>query len=219
MPRWTFGKMQNPIRGFLHGGAALAAVIATPFIFMHASTWTARVAVLVFGAAMVALYLTSSLYHSIPWSGLWKKRMQRADHSMIYVLIAGTYTPIIAITLEPPWRWIALVVVWSIVVVGIGQHMFFPREEQGFSVALSTTLGWLGVLLAWPFLQKVGVLGGVLAAVGGALYTVGMVFLVTNRPRLWPRVFSYHEVFHVMVVLATAVHFFLVWRYILPLAG
>ena len=167
---------------------------------------------------MVALYLTSSLYHSIPWSATWKKRMQRADHSMIYVLIAGTYTPVIVITLDPPLRWIALIVAWTIVAVGIGQHLFLPREEQAFSIALSTTLGWLGVFLAWPFLQKVGVLGVLLTVVGGALYTVGMVFLVTNRPRLWPRVFSYHEVFHVMVVAATAVHFFVVWRYILPLA-
>lgn len=218
LPRWTLGKMQNPVRGFLHGGAAIAAVIATPFIFLRASTWTARIAVLVFGAAMVALYLTSSLYHSIPWSQHWKKRMQRADHSMIYVLIAGTYTPIVAITLDAPLRWITLVVVWGIVAIGVGQHLFFPREEQAFSIALSTTLGWLGVFLAWPFLQKVGAFGGLLATVGGVLYTVGMVFLVTNRPRLWPRVFSYHEVFHVLVVAATAVHFFLVWRYILPLA-
>ncbi len=218
LPRWTIGRMQNPVRGFLHGGAAIAAVAGSVFLVAQAHSWSARFSVLVFGVAMVALYTTSSLYHSVPWRAVAKRRMQRLDHSMIYLLIAGTYTPFTVIVLDPPLRWLLLALVWGIAVLGIVQKAFLTRIPGGFSVALSTILGWLAVFFAWPLVQRLALAGTVLVVVGGVLYTVGMVFLVTNRPRLWPRVFSYHEAFHVLVVAATAVHFVAVWRYVVPLS-
>ncbi len=219
LPRWTLGKMQNPVRGFLHGGAAVASVVASALLLLHAETWRARIGVIVFGIALVALYTTSSLYHSIPWRERAKKRMQRLDHSMIYVLIAGTYTPFALIVFDPPLRWIVLGLVWGITAAGIIQKAFFPRLPGGLSVGMSTALGWMGVLFAWPMVQKLAWPELMLVAVGGILYTVGMVFLVTNRPRLWPRVFSYHEAFHVLVVAASALHFVAIWRYVVPLAA
>jgi hemolysin III len=215
--RWSLGRMQNPVRGFLHGSAAVLAVVGLVFMLVSAGSWPMRAAAGLFGAAMVALFVTSSLYHSIPWSELWKKRMQRLDHSMIYVFIAATYTPPVIVVLDSPWRWAMLAVVWGIAALGVGQHIFFPRESTGFSVALATTLGWIGVFLVWPFVDRLGFAAFAFMIIGGVLYTVGMVFLVTNRPRLWPRVFSYHEAFHVLVVLATASHFIFVNRYVIPL--
>jgi hemolysin III len=217
--RWALGKMQNPIRGFLHGGAAVASVVASTFLVLRAPTWQARLGVLVFGAALVALYTTSSLYHSVPWRERTRQRMQRLDHAMIYVLISGTYTPFALIVLDPPLRWIVLGLVWGITVGGIVQKAFFPKLPVAFSIAVSTGLGWLGVLFAWPMMQRLAWPGLALVALGGLLYTVGMVFLVTNRPRLWPRVFSYHEVFHVLVITASVLHFVAIWRYVVPLAA
>jgi hemolysin III len=216
--RWTLGKMQNPVRGFLHGGAAVLAVAATVFLIIRAPSATSRIAVAVFGLAMVGLYTASSLYHSVPWSTIWKKRMQRLDHSMIFVLIAGTYTPMAVIALDGVWRLTTLAVAWGIVVVGIGHHLWFPRDNQAVSIALSVTLGWLGIFIIVPVAQRAG-LGPVLFAVaGGIVYTVGMVFMVTGRPRLWPKVFSSHELFHVFVIAGSALHFTMHWRYIVPLA-
>ncbi|MEA3501878.1 MAG: hemolysin III family protein [Actinomycetota bacterium] len=219
IPRWTLGKMQNPVRGFLHGAAAVAGLIGTVFLLFHAPNWPSRIAVLVFGLAVMALYTTSSLYHAIPWRVRWKKRMQRMDHSMIYVLIAGTYTPIAAIVLDTPWQWIVLAMVWSITIAGVVQKGLFPKVPGWISVMMSTILGWIGIFFFWPMIQQLGWLpiGFVLA--GGVLYTIGMVFLVTNRPRLWPRVFSYHEVFHILTVSATSLHFLVIWRYVIPLAA
>lgn len=211
--------MQNPIRGLLHGSAAFAGVVGTLFLTVHAHTWPSRVAVFVFGIAIVALYTTSSLYHSIPWSAVWNKRMQRLDHSMIYVLIAGTYTPVIVVVLDPPFRWIALGVAWGIAAFGIGQKAFLPDASKSLSIALSTTMGWLGIFIMWPVIERLGWPSVMLAGAGGVLYTVGMVFVVTNRPRLWPRVFSYHELFHVFVVSATSLHFLMIWRYVVPVAA
>ncbi len=167
---------------------------------------------------MVALFATSSLYHSIPWSELWKRRMQRADHSMIAIFIAGNYTPIAVIALDGWWSVVTLIGAWLLAVVVAGQQILFPTENNTFGIALMTTLGWLAIFVMWPFAQRVGIGPVLWFAVGGVLYTVGMVMLVTQRPRLWPRVFSYHEVFHVLVVVATALHFTAMWRYVVPLA-
>lgn len=211
--------MQHPIRGLLHGGAAVVSAFASTLLFFTTDTVRARVAVLVFGLSLVALFTTSSLYHSVPWREAAKRRMQRLDHSMIYVLIAGSYTPFALIVLDAPLRLVVLGLVWGITAAGIVQKAFFPQLPTGVSIAMSTTLGWMGVLFASPMLQRVPLPGLLLVAAGGILYTVGMVLLVTHRPRLWPRVFSYHEVFHVLVVTAGALHFVAVWRYVLPLAA
>jgi hemolysin III len=216
LPRWTLGRMQNPIRGFLHGGAAVAAVCGTVFLGWAAPNWGIRIGAIVFGLAMVALYTTSSLYHAIPWRDVWKKRMQRLDHSMILVLIAGTYTPVAIATLDGWVQWTVLGIAWGFVALGAMQHAFFPTEKQTFSMILAISMGWLGVAIWWKFTQVLGWAGAGLAVAGGLVYSVGMLLLITNRPRLWPRVFSYHEVFHIMVVTASAIHFVMIWRYVLP---
>jgi hemolysin III len=219
LPRWSLGKMQNPIRGFLHGSAAVAGVLGTIALLTYADTLSSRVAALIFGLAIVGLYTTSSLYHAVPWQERWKKRMQRADRSMIYVLIAGTYTPFAVIVLDSPLRWIMLALIWGIAIAGATQQALFPKVSGNVPVALATTLGWLSLLFIWPIAQRLGWVPVMWLAVGGLVYTIGMVFLVTNRPRMWPRVFSYHELFHVMTLLATAAHFLAIWRYVLPYAG
>lgn len=214
--RWTLGRMQNPVRGFLHGGAAVAAVVATVFLAWVAPNGGLRVGAAIFGLAMVALYTTSSLYHAIPWRDAAKKRMQRLDHSMILVLIAGTYTPVAIAMLDGWLRWVVLGVAWGVVALGALQHTFFPQEKQTFSMILAISMGWLGIAVGWKFMEGLGWMGSGLALAGGLVYSIGMLLLITNRPCLWPRVFSYHEVFHIMVVTASVIHFVMVWQYVLP---
>ncbi len=217
--RITLGKMQNPVRGVLHGTAAVAAVVGTVILMVRAGTWPARVAVLVFGLGMLALYTTSSLYHSIPWQEVWKRRMRRADHSMIFVLIATSYTPIAVIVLDGGWRWSALAVVWAVAATGIIHKIASKNADRNaLSIALMVTLGWISAPIMIPLAQRAGVLAVVLMGLGGVLYTVGMVFLVTGWPKLWPRVFSSHELFHVFVVAASALHYAVAFRYVVPLA-
>jgi hemolysin III len=216
--RARIGRMQNPVRGLLHGFAAVAAVAGTVFLAAHAAGWPNRIAVIVFGLGMVALYTTSSLYHAVPWRAEWKRRMQRLDHSMIFVLIAATYTPVSVIALDGVVSVVSLAGAWAIAAVGIAQQAFAPRERNTFGIALMTTLGWMAVFVMWPLAQTVGIAPVLWFAAGGVLYTVGMVLVVTQRPRLWPRVFSYHEVFHVLVVLASVLHFAATYRYLAPLA-
>jgi len=210
--------MQNPVRGFLHGTAAIVALVGSIALIARVPTVGGKLAAAVFGLGMVGLYTTSSLYHSVAWRAPWKGRMQRLDHAMVFVLIAGTYTPVAWIALDGLLRTVTLVVVWAITVVGVGQQGLFPREKNTFGIALMTTMGWLAIFIMIPYAQRAGWVAVLLMALGGVLYTIGMVFLVTNRPKMWPRVFSYHELFHVMVVAATSLHFVATWRYVVPLA-
>ena len=215
LTRWTLGKMQNPVRGFLHGGAAVTSVVGTIFLIMRAPHWPARIAAVVFGLGLLGLFTTSSLYHSIPWREAGKLRMQRLDHSMIFVLIAASYTPIAVMILEGTWRWIALAVAWGIALVGILNRVFAPMDRHVFSFSLMLILGWLSVPIMFPLASRAGTTAVVLMAIGGGLYTVGMIFKVTRWPKLWPLVFSAHELFHLFVVAASAVHWTATYRYVL----
>lgn len=217
--RVSLGRMQNPVRGFLHGGAALvAAAIGIPLLLTKASSGTALAGGLVFGLALVALYVTSALYHAIPWGEVWKRRMRRLDHSMIFILIIGTFTPVALVGLEGTTRLVALVVGWTIAVIGIVHQIVTRTPGEAFSIVLKATLGWLSVLVMIPLAHSLGIMPIVLLGIGGAVYTGGMVLLVTERPRLWPRVFSYHEVFHILTIVASVFHFVVAYRYLMPAA-
>ncbi len=207
--------MQNPVRGFLHGCAAVVSV------FGAGSLWRAgagdpgmRAALAVFAASLVGLYTVSSLYHSFPWQDEWKRRMQRVDHSMIYVLVAGTYTPIALCVLDGWLLAAALAATWGITIVGVAQKIFWPHVGHWVSISMQVLQGWL----ALPFL---GIVARTLPApalwlvvLGGVSYMVGMIFFVTRRPQLWPHVFSYHEVFHVCVVVGSALHYAAIVGYV-----
>lgn len=213
--RVTLGRMTHPVRGILHGSAALISLIGAVLLLelTPGSVWR-RLSLFAFGLSLVALFTTSSLYHSIPWQGEWKKRMQKLDHTMITVLVAGTFTPIAAIVLDGWMRWGTLGVQWGIVLVGAIYKAKTKFARHWISVALATTQGWLAIFIIWPLSQRLPWTALLLIGLGGVLYTVGMVFLVTQRPRLWPRVFSYHEAFHVLVVAAAALHFAFIAGYV-----
>jgi hemolysin III len=216
--RVTLRKMHHPVRGFLHGTAAVCALAGMVVLAVRTSSDLPRIfTMLVYGGSMVALFTTSSLYHSVPWNERWKKRMQRFDHSMIYLLVAGTYTPIAFNVLSGPWKWITLGVVWGIAVFGILQKMLFPRVRNWLSFTLYMVMGWFAVIPLRELLDRLPFEAMVLLIVGGACYSFGMILLITKRPRLFPRIFSYHEVFHVLVISGALLHFLMILMYVVPI--
>ncbi len=207
--------MQNPVRGLLHGVSALLSVVGAAALWSRTDgDLFQQAALLVFGLSLIGLYSVSSAYHSVRWNSLWKGRMQRIDHAMIYVLIAGSYTPIAAIVLDGWLRWIALGTVWGITAVGAAQKLYWPQLGHGYSVALQVAQGWLAVLLLVPLYERLGWPAVGLLVLGGFFYTLGMVAFATQRPRLWPHVFSYHEIFHVLVVGGSASHYAMTFLYV-----
>jgi hemolysin III len=213
--RLCLGRMQNPVRGFLHGSAAVLSLVGA-FVLWHQphADVGMRIGLVVFGASLVGLYTVSSLYHSYPWQAVWKRRMQRLDHSMIYVLVAGTYTPFALFALDGWWCAAALTATWGIALVGIVQKLFWPGVGDWFSVTMQTVQGWLALPFVGVFARELPPAAVVLVVTGGLAYTLGMVLFVTRRPRLWPHVFSYHEVFHVLVVTGSAVHYAAILMYV-----
>jgi hemolysin III len=211
--------MTHPVRGFINGIAAVVALTGAILITVLArGGFGVRLALLVFGLSLVALFTVSALYHSVPWRARAKLLMRRIDHTMIHVLIAGSFTPVALIVLDGWLRWATLAAQWGVVAAGVIQKFGFKRINGTLSVVLQTTQGWLALLILYPMAVRLPWTAVGLYILGGVLYTVGMVLLVTNRPRLWPRIFSYHEVFHILVVAAASLHFTAAARYLTAFA-
>ncbi|HIE22148.1 MAG TPA: hemolysin III family protein [Acidimicrobiia bacterium] len=220
MERLTLGKMQNPIRGFLHGGAALASLVGLILLVYRAQgNATARLGALVFGTALIVMYTISTLYHSFPWGETWKRRLQRLDHSAIYLVVAGTFTPVAIASLRGATLAVGLILVWAIAVTGIMLKVFLPDVATWLSITLQMVMGWLAIIWIPQILTTLGVAGLTLIALGGASYIAGVVVFTTKRPRLAPRSFSYHELFHVMVILGSLLHYLAVFVYAIPAVG
>lgn len=217
MQRLTLGRMQNPVRGFLHGSAALASIVGLGF--MLARAWSRPSAVLgavIFGGALLVMYTVSSLYHSIPWSESWKSRLQRVDHAMIYLLVAGTFTPIAIASLDGTGLALSLTLIWTLALTGIGLKAFLPDLKTWLSITIQLIMGWLAVVWMPQILSQLGLAAVLLIALGGVSYTVGVVVFATQRPKLFPRVFSHHEVFHLLVVTGSSLHFAAILIYAIP---
>lgn len=219
MDRMTLGRMQNPIRGFLHGGAALAALIGTIYLVSQTRGNTAAmIGSFVFGIALLVMYTVSTLYHSVPWRAEWKRRLQRIDHSMIYLVVAGTFTPIAVAGLRGAATWWCLGLVWGIALVGITLKLGLPSTSTGLSVTLQLVMGWTVIFWIPQIWGSLGAGAIVFIAVGGLFYTTGSVVFLTKWPKLFPRTFSYHELFHVLVVVASVFHFLAIALYAVPAA-
>lgn len=201
------------MRGWLHlwafvvsigTGAALIAVVA-PTEGAREATVTA-----VYAATVSLLFGTSALYHRVTWRPHWRLRMKRLDHSMIFVFIAGTYTPFSVLVLGPSTGTVVLTVVWAGAVFGVTLKMFKPRSHRWIGLPLYLGLGWVAVFV-FPALLTAGVAPFVLLLVGGAFYSMGAIVYGIRRPNPVPAVFGYHEVFHLCTVVAALCHYVAVW--------
>jgi hemolysin III len=193
------------LRGWLHQVAFWASLAGLAALVHVADSTLALVAAWIYGCATAGLYLVSFSYHVLARGPRARRIMQRADHSMIFVLIAGSFTPVALLALQGPWRWGLLAAVWAIAAGGVVLKCLalerFPRLGGGLYIAL----GWAGVVAAPALVHRP--LVGLLFLLGGVLYTVGAALFASGRPRLSPRWFGYHEVWHTFVVAAGALMF------------
>jgi hemolysin III len=171
---------------------------------------------LAFGGSLVAMYTVSALYHSIPWEAPWKKRMQRLDHTMIFLVVAGTFTPIAVASLTGIAVNAALWSVWGLAVIGIVLKTSLPKTATWLSLTIQLAMGWSALIWMPAIYRELGGAAIILIAVGGLFYTVGVVIFTRKKPVLFHRTFSYHELFHVMVIVASMSHFAAVYIYALP---
>lgn len=165
---------------------------------------------MVFGASLIAVYGVSAAYHRLARTERAQRIMRKLDHSMIFLLIAGTYTPVCLVTLPRPWSIVLLSAVWALAVVGIATKVWGTDWIMRISNALYLILGWLAILALPVLLRSVSAPTMVLLVLGGVLYTVGALVFFFRRPDPNPAVFGYHEVWHSFTVLAGMSHFAMV---------
>lgn len=195
-------------RGRIH---ALAAIIATPaalVLFVLAPSMLAKVAVAVYAASLIGLFAVSASYHRLAHTERAVKWFRRADHSMIFVLIAGTYTPLCLLVLPPAWGIPLLVAVWVAAIGGVIMKMTMLGKGPGSAGSwLYIVIGWAAVIAVPMLITNLNAVQLVLLGIGGLLYTVGAVGLGKRWPDPIPHVFGYHEVWHSMTVAAGSCHF------------
>ncbi len=197
-PRW---------RGRIHTWAFWLTIPAAIALVSVADPIGARIGVLIFGLSLAALYGSSAAYHRLARTERSQRIMQRLDHSMIFVLIAGTYTPVCLIALPRSWAIPMLSLVWGLTAFGILTKVLGTAWILRMSNSLYLVMGWLGVIAAPVLFRTVSPAVLVLMVLGGVLYTVGAVAFYLKRPDPNPTVFGYHEVWHSFTVLAGASHF------------
>jgi len=199
------------LRGVLHEVAAFVAAVAGGILVLRASGARARTGALVYGISLVVLFAISAIYHRPNWSERVRAVWRRLDHSAIFLLIAGTYTPF-AFLLGSRSGWILLGVVWAGALAGIVLSVAWVRAPKGLVAAVCVLLGWAALPLLPALRAALGTSAVALLAAGGVVYSLGAVVYALRRPNPFPSVFGYHEVFHTLVIVAAACHFVVVAR-------
>ena len=192
-------------RGWIHLGTFPLALIAGVVLIVLASGVAATVSTAVFVASSLALFGVSAVYHRFDWSDHTKAVLRRIDHSNIFFLIAGTYTPIAALALPADQGWLLLGLVWSGALLGVGLRVFWLNAPRWIYVPLYLLLGWAAVMYL-PQLWEANLAMMVLVIVGGLLYTLGAAVYGTKWPNPSPKNFGFHEIFHAFTVLAFISH-------------
>jgi hemolysin III len=201
-------KMRDPVSGLTHLGAAVAAVFGSVVLILIGGTSPVKIIALsVYGLSLVFLFGSSAAYHLIKSDPKMIVRLRKLDHAAIYVLIAGSYTPICAIMLTGFWRWGFLAIVWALAASGIILKMFFLATPRWVTAGVYVLLGWLGVVAAGEVRRALPTGAVIGLAVGGLIYTIGAIIYITKKLDLFPGKFGFHEVWHVFVLLAALAHF------------
>ncbi len=199
------GRVRPHLRGVIHLAAAVASVVGLIALVAVASTPTALIAAIIYGFAGVLLYGVSSSYHLLAHSPKAQRIMRRIDHSMIFVLIAGTYTPVCMLALTGTGRWFLLAAVWIVALVGIFLKVSALERFPKLGSALYLAMGWLAIIALPGLWSRPGIL--ILGGVGGAVYTIGAILFFQQKPKGWPKWFGYHELWHTLGVAAGVAFF------------
>jgi hemolysin III len=198
------------LRGRLHAGAVVLLAASAPWLWSVADAGAPRVAVVVYLLGVGAMLAVSAVYHVPEWGEKAKRGLRRADHSAIFLCIAGTYTPLLVVATDGWFRTVMLAAIWAGATAGIAIANIWIHARPWVVATPYVALGWVSVLLVPALLRLSPVVTG-LVLTGGIAYTLGAVVYARKRPDPWPRVFGFHELFHAFTVVAVAAHWTSVW--------
>jgi hemolysin III len=205
------------LRGVWHQWAFFVSVAIGAALVIAAPSGQPRLAAAIYALSVAALFGTSALYHRITWASQAARRwMRRLDHSMIFFLIAGTYTPFALLVLDGDLATVILIVVWAGALAGVLMKLVWIDAPKALVAVTYVMLGWVAVAAFPTMIERLGVTASALVAVGGVLYTLGALVYAFQRPNPAPSVFGYHEVFHALVILAAALQYAVIAFYVIP---
>jgi hemolysin III len=205
------------LRGWSHGVATLVAIAG--LVALIVTTWQDRaklVSMIIYGGGLILLFAVSGTYHIFNWPPGVRAWLRRADHATIFVFIAATYTPLVFNVLNGWWRIGVLAAVWTCAIVGAAGAAPFLRIPRRVLTVMYVSMGWVAVVAFAPLTAALGWIAAALIALGGIQYSIGAAFYATKKPKLWPRVFGYHELFHLAVISASVTFYVVVFHYAVP---
>ena len=195
------------LRGVLHQAAFAASLVGGVFLVAGADGSRRRAAAAVFAASVAACFGASALYHRVTWTPRRRLWMRRVDHAGVYLLIAGTYTPVGLLVLDGAWRVVVLAIVYAGAAAAIVLKFAWVEAPKWLAAVLGIALGWTGVLVLPQLATRLGPTAFSLIGAGGLAYTAGGIVYARRRPDPFPAVFGYHELFHALTIVAVACHY------------
>lgn len=206
---------QKPLlRGYLHQEAFFITLGASILLIAKSSTSLSLISSIVFSIGLLLLFGISALYHRPYWKPKARVFLKRLDHSAIFILIASTFTPICLLALPPTSGNRLLIIVWIAAVLGILQSIFWVKAPKIVTALLYIIMGWQALPYLKELNQSLGTPQVSLLITGGIIYTIGAIFYAAKKPKLYPTVFGYHELFHFFTIVAAACHFAVIYHLI-----
>lgn len=209
--------LREPVNALTHLFGAVLSIIGTIILLNYTQiplSPTAIASILIFGLSLVMLYTTSGIYHLVYATDAILAKLRKLDHSMIFILIAGSYTPFCMLSLTGVWKWSIITTVWSLALIGIILKMFWMNMPRWLSTGFYIGMGWIALFALKPLYASLSFGGFFFLLLGGVMYTIGGVIYGTKKPNLAPG-FGFHEIFHIFVLLGSFCHYWAVLNYVL----
>ena len=215
-----FKRLREPVSGLMHLGTAIAAVLGlAALLWLGRSSLAKEISLLIYGLSLVLMFSASSAYHLIQSNARVVQWLRKLDHSAIYVLIAGTYTPICLHFFDGFWRWGMLGIIWGMALIGVTVKLFVIKAPRWITAGVYLIMGWLSIAAIQEMVRAIPVGALVWLFVGGLFFTIGAIIYITKKLDFVPGVFGFHEVWHIFVILGCASHYIVIAAFVAPFAG
>lgn len=209
--------LREPINALTHLLGAFISLIGTFILLQHSKLLFSPVAVisvLIFGISLMLLYTTSGIYHLVYTTDAILLRLRKLDHSMIFILIAGSYTPFCMLALSGAWKWSIMIIVWSLALTGIILKICWMDMPRWLSTGFYIGIGWIALFALKPLYASLSYGGFLFLILGGLMYTIGGIIYGLKKPNFSPD-FGFHEIFHIFVMLGSFCHYWAILKYVL----
>lgn len=211
--------VREPINTYTHLGGALLFFVGTILLFIISGrndslTVKAIVSITIFGLSLISLYTASGIYHMVNVKENILVRLKKLDHAMIFVLIAGSYTPFCLFGLAGIWQWTFIIVIWSLAISGVIMKIFWIEMPRILSTSMYVGMGWLSIVAVKPLCASLQPGAIFYLVLGGVMYTIGGIIYAIKKPNISQR-FGFHELFHIFCLLGSCCHYYAVFRYVL----